>query len=125
MPSAKETNLKPGPAEKLSHKAGCYEDNTRIENRLPALHRPVDTQDFVFVEREALSTRAVGPPHRKRLPADASQNSSQSRIQGLISRRVTASKAIAVEYSLTGKDSHRSTPRYVPLSETARQGCEC
>jgi DNA-binding HxlR family transcriptional regulator len=46
---------------------------------------------------------------------------------GLIGRRVTRSKAIAVEYSLTqlGKDNHRSTQRYVPLGKTTPQEREC
>jgi hypothetical protein len=46
----------------------------------PDFHRQVDTKDFVFAEGEALSTRAVAPPYQKRLPANADQNSSQSRI---------------------------------------------
>jgi DNA-binding HxlR family transcriptional regulator len=42
---------------------------------------------------------------------------------GLITRRVTKSKAIAVEYSLThlGKNHHRSTRRHVPLGKTLPQ----
>ena len=45
---------------------------------------------------------------------------------GLIARRVTRSKAIAVEYSLTllGK-TIIATPRYVPLGKTIPPGCEC
>jgi DNA-binding HxlR family transcriptional regulator len=56
----------------------------------------------------------------KRVAAHADQNSPQSRIRGLIARRVTQSKAMTVEYSLTkiGKDDHRSTQRHVPLGET-------
>lgn len=46
---------------------------------------------------------------------------------GPVARRVTASKAIAVEYSLTqlGTNNRASAPRYVPVGKTLRQGREC
>lgn len=70
------------------------------QSGLPDLHRPVDTQDFVFTERKALPTRALAPPPGEHFSTDAYHNSSQSGIQRKIVRRVTGAKAIAVEYSL-------------------------
>jgi hypothetical protein len=52
------------PTEKLSPEAG-HDDSAKIENGAPDLHREVDTQDLVFAEVEALSTRAVAPPPGK------------------------------------------------------------
>src|SRR5262249_35673340 len=66
--------------QKFSQEALRHEDDARIENGLADFHRQVDTQSFVFAEREALPTRAVAPLPWKRLSTDAHQNSSQSRI---------------------------------------------
>jgi hypothetical protein len=69
--------------EKISPEARRYEDRTRIETDAADLHRQVDAQDSVFTERQTLSTRAVAPPPRQRLPEDADPNPSQSGIHGL------------------------------------------
>jgi hypothetical protein len=74
------------PTEKLSQEAG-HEDSREIETSAPDLYREVNTQDFVFAETEALSTRAVAPPPGKHFSTDAYQNSPQSRIHGIIARR--------------------------------------
>jgi hypothetical protein len=43
--------------------ADCTNEyDASVETRPPDLHRPVDTEDFVFAEREALSTRPIAPP---------------------------------------------------------------
>jgi hypothetical protein len=68
------------PSEKLSREARSHEDVARIENGAAHLNREADTQDFVFFETEALSTRAVAPPPGEHFSTDAYQNSSQSRI---------------------------------------------
>jgi len=46
---------------------------------------------------------------------------------GLIARRVTQSKAITVEYSLTKlvKDNHRSTRTHVPLGNMTPEEGDC
>jgi len=85
----------------FSHEAGSYKGGARIENGSRDLYRPMDSQALVYAQREASPPRRVAPPPRKRLAAHAHQNSPQSRIAGLIARRVTTSRAIAVEYSLT------------------------
>jgi hypothetical protein len=61
----------------------------------------MDTKGFVFARRKALSARAVAPKAEWRFTTNAHQDASQSRIRDLIARRVTKSKAIVVEYSLT------------------------
>jgi hypothetical protein len=103
--------------------------NTMQKSKMvpPDLHRQVDTQDFVFAEGEALSTRAVAPPPRKRLPAYAYQNSSQSRIHRINrqARDEIEGHCCRVFLDPTGKDTHHSTQRYVPLGETTPQGREC
>jgi hypothetical protein len=75
-----EENSKGYLTEKFSPEAGHYEDGARIEDAPLDLYRQVDTEDFVFAEREASSPRGVAPPPWKHLSADAYQNSSQSRI---------------------------------------------
>jgi len=112
---------------KISQEAGRYESDARIENGGRDFHRQVDTQGFVFAEREALSTRAVAPPRRQRFPADAYENSSKSRIH-----RINRQAGDEVEghcgpvfLDATGKDTHRSTQRYVPLGKTIPQGRDC
>lgn len=62
--------------ENFSREAGRDEDDARIENVL-TFYRQVDAEDFVFAERESLSTRGIAPPRRKRFPANAHQNSAQ------------------------------------------------
>src|ERR1700752_1153928 len=69
-------------AETFSQKEERHEYDARIKNGLVHLHRQMDTQDFVFAKRQALSPRAVAPPARKRVAAHADQNSPQSRIRG-------------------------------------------
>src|SRR5215472_5968111 len=110
----------------FSWEAGRYEDDARIENDRRAFHRQVDTQDLVFAETEAVSARAVATPARKRLPAYAHQNSSQSRIQRIDrqARNEIEGHCCRVFLDQTGKDHHRSTPRHVPLGTTLPQGRE-
>jgi hypothetical protein len=104
-----------------------HEDAARIENALPDLYRQMDPQDFVFAERAASSTRGVAPPPRKRLAADAYQNSSQSRIHGidLEARDGDEGHCGRVFLDQAGKDDHRSTRRHVPLGKAILQGGEC
>jgi hypothetical protein len=83
VPSAKKGvsgKLKDGLTTKSSREAERHEDRTRIETDADDLHRQVDTEDFVFTERQTVSARAVAPPSRKRLSADADANPSQSGI---------------------------------------------
>ena len=101
-----------------------YEGCAKLKNGPRDLHRQVDNQGFVFAEREALSTRAVAPPRRKRLPADAYENSSQSRINRQ-ARDEVEGHCGRVFLDATGKDTHRSTQRYVPLGKTIPQGRDC
>jgi len=78
-----------------------YEEDARIENGSPDLHRQVDTQGFVFAKTEALShgqlRRHIGIVSQHMLTRTLRNLEST----GVITRRVTRSKAIAVEYSLT------------------------
>src|SRR5215472_7606852 len=110
----------------FSWEAGRYEDDARIENGRRAFHRQVDTQDLVFAEKEASSARPVAPPARKRLPAYAHQNSSQSRIQRIDckARNEIEGRCCRVFLDSTGKDHHRSAPRHVPLGTTLPQDRE-
>jgi len=83
VPSAKKGvrgKLKDGLTTKSSREAERHEGRTRIETDADDLHRQVDTEDFVFTERQTVSARAVAPPSRKRLSADADANPSQSGI---------------------------------------------
>ena len=103
-----------------------YEDAARIENALPDLYRQMDPQDFVFADTAASSTRGVAPPPRKRVAADAYQNSSQSRIHGIDLEAGDGVEGHCGRVFLdpVGKDDHLSTPRYVPLGEAILQGGE-
>jgi hypothetical protein len=71
------SDLQGCPTEKASREARCHEDNTRIEDGSPDLHRQVDTRDFVFAQGTALPTRAVAPAPRECLPANAYPDASQ------------------------------------------------
>jgi hypothetical protein len=104
-----------------------YEYDARIENALPDFYRQMDPQGLVFAEGETSSTRGVAQTPRKRLPTDAYQNSSQSRIHRIDSeaRDEIEGHRGRVFLDATGKDDHRSTPRYVPLGTTIPTGCEC
>jgi hypothetical protein len=119
-----KANWKGYPIVTFLQETGLYEGSRRIKNGSRDLHRQVDTQGFVFPEKEALSTRAVAPPRRKRLPADAYQNTSQSRIHRINreTRNAVEGHCGRVFLDATGKDTHRSTPRYVPLGKTIPQG---
>jgi len=104
-----------------------YEHGARVENALPDLYRQMDPQGFVFAERQAASTRRVAPQHRKRLPADAYQNSSQSRNRGTNCppcERIEGHRC-RVFLDPAGKVDHRSTRSYVPLGKTVLQGGDC
>src|SRR5271169_398775 len=68
---------------KSSQKAQQYEHEARTNNAIADLYRQMDPQDSVFAEGAASSTRRVAPRSRKYLPANAYQNSSQSRIHWL------------------------------------------
>jgi hypothetical protein len=121
---AREANSKGHPIVNFLQETGHYEDSARIKNGPRDLHRQVDTKGFAFAEREALSTRAVAPPRRKRLPADAYENSSQSRIHrtNRQARDEVAGHCGRVFFDATGKDTHRSTQRYVLLGKRYRKG---
>lgn len=69
-------HLKESPTQRLSREAKHHEFGTRIKNSFTALHRQVDTQDFVFTERETIPARAVTSPPRNGLSANANQVSS-------------------------------------------------
>jgi hypothetical protein len=130
VPSAKQRREKQTRrifSPSFSQEAGRYENAARIENGGPDFHRQVDTQGFVFAEREALSARAVAPPTRKRLPTDAYQNSSQSRIDRINrqARDEVEGHCGRVFLDPTGKDARRSTQRYVPLGKTIPQERDC
>src|SRR5437667_9066525 len=130
VPSAKEkrgSDLNGCLTEKASQEARRYEDSTRIENGSLDLHRQVDTQDSVFVEGPALPPWAVAPSPRECLPAHAYQDASESRIHG-INRPACdqiEDRSCRVFADPTGKDTHRSVERNVPLVEAARQTGEC
>jgi hypothetical protein len=124
VPRAKGVGAMQGSlAEKASQSAGRYGDGKRIENSWPDLHRQVDAQDFVFAEGKALPTRAVAAPSGKRLPANAHQDASQSRIDGIDCPACDQIEdhRCRVFADPAGKDTHRSAKRNVPLVETARQ----
>jgi hypothetical protein len=63
--------------------AHSYEGKPRTEDSATDLHRQMDTEDFVFAEREALSAWAVAASPGKSLPEDADSNPTESRINGL------------------------------------------
>lgn len=103
MPSAKEgvrSNFEARLTERFSQEAERHDDRAGIENSALDLHRQMDTKSFVFAEREALSTRAVASPYRERLRM-LTRTLRHLESAGLIVRRVTGTKAVAVEYSLT------------------------
>lgn len=102
--------MKACPTENLSHEAGHYEVNTRIKNRLAALHRQVDTQDFVFAETETLSPRTFAPATGAVSQRMLTRTLRKLEATGGIVRRVTGAKAIAVEYSLTRLGKTLITP---------------
>jgi len=123
----RERQIRKVVSPEVSQEAWLYEHDATIESRRPDLHRQVDTPDFVFAERETLSTWTVAPPPRKRLAAHPYQNSSQSRIFR-INRQAgheVEGHCCRVFLDATGKDTHRSTARYVPLDETTPQGGDC
>lgn len=111
----------------LFHEATHYEGNARIEQFPADLYRQVDTQDIVFSQREASSTRGVAPTSLKRLAAHAYQISSQSRIRRAHrqARDEFEDHCCRVFLDPTGKDNHRPTRRNVPLGKTIPQGCDC
>jgi hypothetical protein len=116
---ATEANKKGYFPKTFSQKEERYGYDTRIKNGLVHLHRQMDTQDFVFVKRQALSPWAVAPPARKRVAAHADQNSPQSRIRGFNrqARDAIEGRYCRVFVDQTGKDNHRSTQRHVPLGK--------
>jgi hypothetical protein len=85
----------------LSHQAGNYENNTGIENDDADLHRQVDAKDFVFASRKALPTRGVAPPSPRVSQRMLTRTLRSRESSGLIARRASGSKPLAVEYSLT------------------------
>jgi DNA-binding HxlR family transcriptional regulator len=96
-----KANWKGYPIVTFLQETGLYEGSRRIKNGSRDLHRQVDTQGFVFAKRETLSARQL-----RRHIGIVSQHILTRTLRnlestGLITRRVTRSKAIAVEYSLT------------------------
>ena len=83
----------------------------------------VDTQDFVFSQREALSILAAAPATGKHFTANAYQNASQSRIRRLSRPDCEGieSHCCRVFVDSTGKDNYRSARRHVPLGKTIPQ----
>jgi hypothetical protein len=124
---AREANSKGYPIVKFFEAIGHYEGSARIKNGPRDLHRQVDTQDFVFTEQEALSTRAVAPPPRKGLPAYAHANASQSRIHWInrTTREGIKTHCRRVFVNPTRKDTRHSTQRHVPLGETKPPASQC
>ena len=122
-----QANSKGHLTEKFSQEARGREDDARAENGPADFHRQVDTQSFVFAEREALSSRAVAPLPWKRLPTDAHKNSPQSRIDRINhqARYESEGHCCRVFLDRAGKDNHHSTQGHVPLGKTTRQGREC
>jgi hypothetical protein len=112
---------------KISREARRCGHDAKVENVLSDFHRQVDTQDFVFVEREVLSARAIAPPTGKRVSAHAYQNASQSRIRwfGRQTGDRIENRRCGVFLDPSGKDHHHATQRYVSLGETTPQGREC
>jgi hypothetical protein len=111
----------------FAEKEKQHEFDGKTKNGVVYLHRQVDTQDFVFAEKPAVSPWAVAPRVGERIAAHADQNPSQSRIRGP-SRQ--ACDSIEVHYGRVfadeaGRDDHRSTPRNVPLGPTLSQAREC
>jgi hypothetical protein len=124
---AQETISKRQVAQKPSREAGDYEAGARIKNGYPDIHRQVDAPDFIFVEGEAISSRAIATPSRWYLAANAYKNSAQSR-----SHRIDRQECDKVEgdrgrvfLDPNGKDNYRSTARDVPLGKTESQGDKC
>lgn len=111
------------------HRAPSLIENGRNDHGIARadLYRQMDAQDLVFAQREASSTRGVTPPPRKRLPANAHQNSAQSRIDWVNqqARDEIEDHCCRVFLDRTWKDNHRTAQRYVPLGHTLPQGCEC
>jgi hypothetical protein len=83
----------------------------------------MDSQDLVRAEREASSARGVAPPPRKRIPADAYQNSPQPRIHGIDrqARDEIEGRHCRIFPDRTRKDNHRSARRNVPLGTIVQQ----
>lgn len=112
---------------KISQEVRRCEYDAKAENVPPDFHRQVDAQDFVFVEREASSARAIAAPTGRRVSAHAYQNASQSGIRR-IGRQAgdgIENRRCRVFLDPTGKDTYRSTQKYVPLGETTTQVREC
>ena len=113
------------PTENFSREARSHEHAARIKNGAD-LYREMDTQDFVFSEAQVLSARSVAPPPGEHFPADAHQNSSQSRIH-----RISRSAHHEIEHGRcrvfldpARNDHHRPARRHVPLGETSPQARE-
>jgi len=114
-------------AGKISQGAKRCEYAAKSEDVALHFHRQVDTQDFVFVEREGGSARAITPPTGKRVSAHAYQNASQSRIRR-IGRQAgdgIENRSCGVFPDPSGKDNHHPTQRYVSVGETTPKGLEC
>jgi hypothetical protein len=125
VPSAKERRGKQN--LRTFAEAERHEDSARNENGGFDLHRQVDTEGFVFAEREALSTRTVAATRRKHLPANADPNSSESRIHrtNRPARDGNEAGRCRVFPDGTRKDTGRSAQRNVPLVETTWQKGAC
>ena len=112
--------------EGLRRRKSAHAYDNRTKTGLVDLHRQMDTQDFVFAERQAPSPWAVAPPAWERIAAHADQNSPQSRIRGF--NRQTCDEIeghhCRVFADQTGKDNHRSTSRHVPLGKAIPHGRE-
>jgi 23S rRNA U2552 (ribose-2'-O)-methylase RlmE/FtsJ len=123
---AREANKSGHFAETFSQKEERHEYDARTKNGLVHLHRQMDTQDFVFAKRQALSPWAVAPPAWERVAAHADQNSPESRIRGFNCQECDPIEDhhSRIFVDQTGKDNHRSTRRHVPLGKAIPKACE-
>jgi DNA-binding HxlR family transcriptional regulator len=97
----REANSKGHFTAKFSQKARHYEHPTGIENAIPDLYQQMDPQDLVSLKerphRHGELRRHLGSVSQRMLTRTLRNLESA----GLIARRVTRSRDIAVEYSLT------------------------
>jgi hypothetical protein len=95
---------------KISQEARRCGYDAKVENVASDFHRQVDTQDFVFVKgrsyRYGQLRRQLGSVSQRMLTRTLRNFESA----GLVARRMTGSKTVAVEYSLTQRGRTIITP---------------
>jgi hypothetical protein len=124
--NANTVSSKAGLTLKLLQEALHYEGDATIENPTD-FYWQMDPQSFVLTEREVLSARPVAPSHWHRLPEDAYENSSQSRIQwtDCPARDEFTDHRRRVFLDQAGTNDHHSAQRHVPLGQTTRLVRQC